>query len=167
MDHEVQSIVMSRFNDFNNNIDSTLIDEKKLGLYLLYLKENFSPRITPEAEEIISRFSSLLLLSAGLTENQDKGFTISPRKIDAIIRIAKSYSKLRQSNEVNFDDANDAVNYFKRMYSSFGFMFVDHEMSTEWSKLDTVFSYCYKCKTKEDVKSYKNKPICKKCFSVV
>lgn len=82
------------------------IEEKLLRRYVAYAKRNFFPVLTDEAADRINSFYQTL-------RNQATGtIGITPRQIEALIRLTEASARVRLSNIATIEDAERAVRIF-------------------------------------------------------
>ena len=91
-----------------------VVPEKTLRKYVAYAKRNFYPVLTDEAANSINAFYQTL-------RNQASGtIGITPRQIEAIIRLAEASAKIRLSTEATQEDANRAISIFTEFLKTIG-----------------------------------------------
>jgi replicative DNA helicase Mcm len=91
-----------------------VVDEKTLRKYVAYAKRNFYPVLTEDAANSINSFYQTL-------RNQASGtIGITPRQIEAIIRLAEASAKIRLSTEATQEDANRAISIFTEFLKTVG-----------------------------------------------
>lgn len=91
-----------------------VVPEKTLRKYVAYAKRNFYPVLTEEAANSINAFYQTL-------RNQASGtIGITPRQIEAIIRLAEASAKIRLSTDATQEDANRAISIFTEFLKTVG-----------------------------------------------
>ncbi|HLE47152.1 MAG TPA: LAGLIDADG family homing endonuclease [Candidatus Thermoplasmatota archaeon] len=90
------------------------IDEKMFRKYVAYAKRNYFPVMTDEAAEKINTFYQTL-------RNQATGVIgITPRQIEALIRLTEASARIRLSNVATGTDAERAVRIFTTYLKTVG-----------------------------------------------
>lgn len=89
-----------------------------LRKYVGYARKNVKPRLTEEAAKIISNFFVNLRSKAG--ENPNAPIPITPRQLEAIIRLAEAHAKMVLRNEVTAEDAKAAIDLVVRSFKDVG-----------------------------------------------
>jgi len=84
-------------------LDSTLIRK-----YVSYARREVRPVLTPAAKEAIKDYYITLRRASS-----DEAVTITPRQIEAMIRMAEASARVRLSEMVTLDDAQRAINMMK------------------------------------------------------
>lgn len=84
------------------------IDPGLLRKWIAYVKQNIHPKLTDEAKTAIENFY-VSLRNAGPEEEAMQAIPITPRQLEAIIRLAEASAKLRFSNKVTKSDAERAI----------------------------------------------------------
>ena len=89
--------------------------------YLAYTKQNVFPKLTSEAVVEIKDFY-VQLRSMGQTDDAGgiKAIPISPRQLEAIVRLAEASARIRLSTEVTIADTRRALNLVKYCLSEVG-----------------------------------------------
>jgi replicative DNA helicase Mcm len=91
-----------------------VVEEKTLRRYVAYAKRNFFPVLTEEAANAINTFYQTL-------RNQASGtIGITPRQIEAIIRLTEASAKIRLSTEATIEDATRAISIFTEFLKTVG-----------------------------------------------
>ncbi len=91
-----------------------VVGEKTLRKYVAYAKRNFYPVLTEEAANSINSFYQTL-------RNQASGtIGITPRQIEAIIRLAEASAKIRLSVDATQEDAARAISIFTEFLKTVG-----------------------------------------------
>jgi replicative DNA helicase Mcm len=74
-----------------------------LRKYIAYAKQNIEPKLTAEASECIISYY------VDLRSSTDKSVAITPRQLEALIRLTEASAKVRLSNDADVDDARKAI----------------------------------------------------------
>ncbi|MGD9673850.1 MAG: AAA family ATPase [Candidatus Nitrosocosmicus sp.] len=107
----------------NNKVDKMA---RKIPAYYPYLKKHIlyarhiNPRITEEARLLITEYFVNLMKpgsKVGNTDNNQQWF--SKRVLETILRIAKSFSRLKLKDRVDVDDAREAIEFFNAVVFQF------------------------------------------------
>lgn len=87
------------------------IDQSLLRKYIAYARREVRPRLTDEAQERLLDYYKELRRSSGVIEEKGpEPIAITPRQLEALVRMSEARAKMRLSDEVSFDDAAGAVN---------------------------------------------------------
>ena len=100
-------IIAGHRGDFENQIPE--FDAEFLRKFFYYVRKNFKP-VMPKA------IGDKLKLKYQILRREIHG--ISPRALEAMIRLSAAHAKIRASNEVNEDDIEFALNIFKNYLKS-------------------------------------------------
>jgi replicative DNA helicase Mcm len=90
-----------------------VIEERLLRKYVAYAKRNFYPVLTDEASERIRGFYQDL-------RTQQDAIAITPRQIEALIRLTEASARIRLSTEATNDDAVRAISIFRTYLRTVG-----------------------------------------------
>jgi replicative DNA helicase Mcm len=90
-----------------------VIPERILRKYVAYAKRNYFPVLTEEAADKLRLFYQEL-------RGQQGAIAITPRQIEALIRLTEASARLHLSTEAGVDDAERAINIFKRYLHTVG-----------------------------------------------
>ena len=97
------------------DIDTTLL-KKFIG----YAKRKISPKLTDGAVEEIKRYY-LKMRASGGSEEGIRAIPISPRQLEALVRLSEANARIRLSNEVTRKDAKRAINILEYSLMDVGF----------------------------------------------
>ena len=92
----------------NQDLEKVEIDTKFLRKYIAYSKQNIFPKLTDGAAEEIKKY----YIEMRNKESDDKGsrrVPISPRQLEALVRLSEAYARVRLSDKVLKKDAKRAV----------------------------------------------------------
>jgi len=84
------------------------IDEKMMRKYVAYAKKNSNPKITKEAKKLIQDFY-VSWRSKYIGEGSDQTVAITPRQLEALVRLAEASTKVRLGKKVQSQDALRAI----------------------------------------------------------
>jgi replicative DNA helicase Mcm len=96
------------------------ISPKLLRKYLAYTKQKYFPKLTKEAVEIIKNFYVDLRATGSQGDAAIKPIPISPRQLEAIVRLAEASARIKLKTEVRKEDALRAVALLKGCMSEIG-----------------------------------------------
>ena len=99
-----------------------LINLNLMKAYIHYCRSKFNPILNENAYNEIKKYYAQLK-SASVTDPDsgiEKSIRITPRHVDALIRLSRARAKLRLSNEVNLDDAKKTIELFNYFIQDFG-----------------------------------------------
>ncbi len=85
------------------------IETDLLRKYLAYAKQNFFPVLSNEALEEIKTYYVKMRTSGSSEEKGMRAIPISPRQLEALVRLAEASAKVRLSQEITKDDARRAI----------------------------------------------------------
>ncbi|MCG2720379.1 MAG: minichromosome maintenance protein MCM, partial [Nanoarchaeota archaeon] len=94
-------------NQSDNGVESEL-DPRLLRKWIAYAKQNIHPKLTDEAKTVIENFY-VNLRNAGPQDEALKAIPITPRQLEAIIRLAEASAKLKLADKVTKQDAEKAI----------------------------------------------------------
>ena len=104
----------------NPDINKPDIDTQLLKKYIGYAKRKIRPDLTDGAIEEIKRYY-LKMRASGGGEEGIKAIPISPRQLQALVRLSEANAKLRLSNEVTRKDAKKAIDLLEYSLMDVGF----------------------------------------------
>ncbi len=85
------------------------IDIELMRKYIAYAKQSCKPKLTAVASEVIRNYYVKLRTSAASESGDVKSIPISPRQLQALVRLAEASAKVRLSNKVSKEDAKRAI----------------------------------------------------------
>jgi replicative DNA helicase Mcm len=94
-----------------------------LRKYIAYAKSRVFPVMTKEVMEIVQEYYVNIRAQAKSSEGEGGGIPMTPRQIEALIRLSEASARVRLSNEVVAEDADRAkriVEYFLKKVASEG-----------------------------------------------
>lgn len=93
------------------------IEPELLRKYIAYARKNINPVLTDEANKVLEEFY-VSVRSGGVEE--DTPVPITPRQLEATIRLAEASAKLQLKNEVDASDARRAISLQRRCLEKIG-----------------------------------------------
>ncbi len=96
------------------------IDTKLLKKYIGYAKRKINPKLSDGAIEEIKKYY-LKMRASGGTEEGIKTIPISPRQLEALVRLSEANARIRLSNEVTRKDAKKGINLLEYSLMDVGF----------------------------------------------
>ena len=93
------------------------IEPELLRKYIAYARKNIHPVLTDEATKVLEEFY-VSVRTGGMEEGNP--VTITPRQLEATIRLAEASAKLRLNNEVEASDAHRAISLQRRCLEKIG-----------------------------------------------
>ena len=93
----------------NPDLQEQEIDTDFLKKYIAYARQNAKPALTDSALEEIKNFYVEMRNQEGSEEEAAKAIPISPRQLEALVRLAEANSKVRLSDKVTKRDARKAI----------------------------------------------------------
>ncbi|MFX0050817.1 MAG: LAGLIDADG family homing endonuclease, partial [Candidatus Hermodarchaeota archaeon] len=87
------------------------INQDLLRKYIAYARREVHPRLSDEAQErLLEYYKELRSMSGQVDEKGPDSIAITPRQLEALVRLSEARAKMRLSDEVSYDDAAGAVN---------------------------------------------------------
>jgi replicative DNA helicase Mcm len=87
------------------------INQDLLRKYIAYARREVHPRLSDEAQErLLEYYKELRSMSGQIDEKGPDSIAITPRQLEALVRLSEARAKMRLSDEVSYDDAAGAVN---------------------------------------------------------
>ncbi len=86
-----------------------IIDDTLFKKYVAYCRNNIHPKLTNEAIKKIKSFYVKLRNSGDDDSDEVKSIPISARQLEAIVRMAEAYAKIKLSNKVTKEHAERAI----------------------------------------------------------
>ncbi len=102
-----------RGQDLDNFIDIDLLKK-----YIAYARKYVTPVISDEAKELIQSF--FVEMRKKSTESPDSPILITPRQLEALIRMSEAYAKMSLRSVVTRDDAERAINIMRIFLENVG-----------------------------------------------
>jgi replicative DNA helicase Mcm len=96
------------------------ISPELLRKYIAYARQKVKPKLTKEAMEEIKKFYVELRNMPTMAEDIVKPIPISPRQLEALIRLSEASAKIRLSDKVTAEDARRAIRLIKFMLLQIG-----------------------------------------------
>ena len=93
------------------------IEPELLRKYIAYARKNIHPVLTDEANKVLEEFY-VSVRTGGMEEGTP--VPITPRQLEATIRLAEASAKLQLKNEVEASDAHRAINLQRRCLEKIG-----------------------------------------------
>lgn len=91
----------------NPEVQNPPINSHILRRYIAYAKTNCTPKLTQEAEDAISEF--YVSLRNKYSGEERSAVPISPRQLEALIRMSEASAKIRLSPKIEKEDADRAI----------------------------------------------------------
>jgi replicative DNA helicase Mcm len=88
-----------------------VIPAELLKKYIAYARKHIIPRLTQEAKKLLAEF--FVEMRKKSVETPDSPILITPRQLEALIRISEAYAKMTLKNEVTKEDAERAINIMR------------------------------------------------------
>jgi len=102
-----------------NMTKETDIPTEFIRKYLAYAKQKIFPKLTDSALEEIKEFF-VKMRNTGGVEGEIKPIPVSPRQLEALVRLAEASARLRLSDKVQKKDARIAIDLLRHCLSTIG-----------------------------------------------
>ena len=116
-----------------NISDKNIIEIDLLKKYIAYARKNVNPKITPEAKKILKEFFIDMRKKGG--ESPESPVIITPRQLEALIRLSEAYARMRLSDTVSKEDAERAINIMRIFLQTVGI-----DVETGKMDIDTIMT---------------------------
>ena len=110
----------------------SIIPPQLLRKYIAYARKYIHPKLTEEAKNKIIQFYTEMRAKS---ENPNSPITITPRQLEALIRLAEAHAKMSLSNVVTAKDAEAAIELMMYFLQSVGL-----DVETETIDIDIVMT---------------------------
>lgn len=117
--------------DYHTTFKS-VIPPQLLRKYIAYARKYVHPKLTEEAKSKIIQFYTEMRAKS---ENPNSPITITPRQLEALIRLAEAHAKMALSDVVNEKDAEAAIELMMYFLQSVGL-----DVETETIDIDIVMT---------------------------
>jgi replicative DNA helicase Mcm len=98
------------------------IDPQLLKKYISYARRYVRPQITPEAAKLIEEFYvSLRQASLAAGEGKAAPIAITPRQLEALIRLTEAHAKMALKQKATVEDAEEAIRLMMSTISVVGY----------------------------------------------
>jgi len=94
-----------------NIVQQNTIDTELLKKYIAYSRKNVSPKLGDEAKKLLLDF--FVEMRKKSSESPDSPIIITPRQLEALIRISEAYARMALKEEVSREDAERAINIMR------------------------------------------------------
>ena len=112
---EKMALHILNYHSYNYN-KQEIIDSNTLKKYIAYARKNLFPKLSDEAKELLLDF--FVEMRKKSSERKDSPIIITPRQLEALIRISEAYARMRLSNIVTREDAERAINMMRLFLES-------------------------------------------------
>ncbi|BCU70494.1 minichromosome maintenance protein MCM [Stygiolobus caldivivus] len=102
----------------NRTTDQNAIEIDLLKKYIAYAKKNVFPKLSEEAKQLLQDF--FVEMRRKSVETADSPIIITPRQLEALIRISEAYAKMALKGEVTKEDAERAINIMRIFLENVG-----------------------------------------------
>jgi replicative DNA helicase Mcm len=101
----------------NPDEQETPFTSELLFKYLLFARKK-EPELTKETSDKLTEF---YIAMRKKTQGESGAMLITARQLGGLIRIAEAYAKIRLDSKTNIEDAEKAIDLFKKQLKTFGF----------------------------------------------
>jgi len=116
-DEKMASFILSLHQ--NPNMENPEISSELLRKYIAYARQHFRPVLTDSALEEIKEYY-LKMRATASREGDVRRIPISPRQLEALVRLSEASAKVRLSNRVTKKDARRAVDLLHHCLAQVG-----------------------------------------------
>jgi len=102
------------------NVQEPDVDTPLLKKYIGYAKRKINPKLTDGAIEEIKKYY-LKMRASGAGEEGIRAIPISPRQLEALVRLSEANARIRLSNEVTRKDSKKAITLLEYSLMDVGF----------------------------------------------
>ncbi|MCK4848379.1 MAG: minichromosome maintenance protein MCM, partial [Candidatus Heimdallarchaeota archaeon] len=86
------------------------IQKDLLRKYIAYARNEIKPKLSDEAVgRLLEYYIELRRTSGKIEKDEPEPIAITPRQLEALVRLSEAKAKMRLSNEVSYEDASGAV----------------------------------------------------------
>ncbi|MEM4440621.1 MAG: Minichromosome maintenance protein MCM, partial [Desulfurococcaceae archaeon] len=85
------------------------IDPQLLKKYISYARRYIRPQLTPEAAKLVEEFYTSLRKASLTAEGGVSAIAITPRQLEAIIRLAEAHAKMALKTRATIEDVEEAI----------------------------------------------------------
>ena len=108
-DHEKASHIL-RLHKLNTLPVDPPIEQELLRKYIAYARSEIKPKLSDEAvARLLEYYTELRSSSGKIEEGRPDPIAITPRQLEALVRLSEARAKMRLSEEVTYEDASGAV----------------------------------------------------------
>ncbi|MBW2996135.1 ATP-binding protein [Candidatus Woesearchaeota archaeon] len=104
----------------NPEIDEPEIETELLRKYIAYARQNIKPKLTSTALEEIKTYYVDMRNREGSEEGATRAIPISPRQLEALVRLAEASARTRLSDKITKKDARRAIDILHYCLSEIG-----------------------------------------------
>ncbi len=108
-DHDKASHIL-RLHTRNTPLVDPPIEQELLRKYIAYARSEIRPKLSDEAvARLLEYYIELRSSSGKIEEGRPDPIAITPRQLEALVRLSEARAKMRLSKEVSYEDASGAV----------------------------------------------------------
>jgi len=114
-----------------------IIDAQLLKKYVSYARRYIRPRLTEEAKKLLEEFYVTTRL-AGLStdeESRPTAIPITPRQLEALIRLAEAHAKMALKTKATVEDAEEAIRLMYYTLRKIGYDIESHTLDIDLLEL--------------------------------
>ena len=136
-DTYLTKFILNLHSDGENKID---VDTNFVRKYIAYAKQTITPRLTQESKDTLEEYYLRIRKSGKQEEGADNPIPISPRQLEALIRLSEASAKARLSSTVEPEDATRAIKLLQFFLGEFGVDPVTGKLDIDRISGETSFS---------------------------
>jgi len=136
-DTYLTKFILNLHSDGENKID---VDTNFIRKYIAYAKQTITPRLTQESKDTLENYYLRIRKSGKQEEGADNPIPISPRQLEALIRLSEASAKARLSSTVEPEDATRAIKLLQFFLGEFGVDPVTGKLDIDRISGETSFS---------------------------
>lgn len=129
-----EAIATHILSEHKRTVTKPPIEPDLLRKYIAYAKQNTSPELTEKAAEEINKFYVNLRNSSTyivIGEEKVKPIPITPRQLEALIRLSEAYAKARLSKKVTKEDVERAIELIKYFLGRVGYDYDSQQLDID------------------------------------
>lgn len=97
--------------------DKEVVEQELMTKYIAYAKQEFKPKLTTEAKQILSEFYASTRKKAA---EDDESKPITPRDLGALKRVALTLARIHLRDYVTAEDATEAIRIYSDSLKTLG-----------------------------------------------
>lgn len=120
VDNLIASKIFEEHSHLEDDKDKIILDKEDLKKYVI-MARHLKPKMTEEAKNEMKNFYVELRKQSKEMGDGSLIIPITPRQIEALIRLSQAHAKLKLRDKVGVDDAKQAIKVYKEYLLEFGY----------------------------------------------